>query len=72
MKSLQDILGVVFKFVFVFLQDRGQTGAPPNVEGHRGSWASFDLRSSQPDPLIAGLLDHVDAETIDELNEVQF
>ena len=52
------------------MQDR----APQNVEGQgqRGSWASFDLRSSQPDPLIAGLLDHVDAETIDELNEVQF
>ena len=52
-------------------QDRGQSGAPPTVEGQRGSWASFDLRSSQPDPLIAGLLDHVDAETIDEQNEVQ-
>ena len=52
------------------MQDQGQSGAPTTAEGQRGSWASFDLRSSQPDPLIAGLLDHVDAETIDELNEV--
>ena len=53
------------------MQDRGQTGAPQTVEGQRGSWASFDLRSSQPDPMIPGLLAHVDAETVDELNEVQ-
>lgn len=60
---------VLIRIYAVCMQDR----APQNVEGQgqRGSWASFDLRSSQPDPLIAGLLDHVDAETIDELNEVQ-
>lgn len=35
----------------------------------RGSWASFDLRSSVNDPLIPGLLDRVPAETIDQLND---
>ena len=36
----------------------------------RGSWATFDLRNSQPDAPVPGLLDHVDAETVDHLNEV--
>lgn len=35
----------------------------------RGSWASFDLRSSVNDPLITGLLDRTPAETIDQNNE---
>uniref|UniRef100_A0A1Q3G270 Putative ph domain-containing protein n=1 Tax=Culex tarsalis TaxID=7177 RepID=A0A1Q3G270_CULTA len=35
----------------------------------RGSWASFDLRSSVNDPLIPGLLDRIAPETIDEGNE---
>ncbi|KAL1374744.1 hypothetical protein pipiens_004834 [Culex pipiens pipiens] len=35
----------------------------------RGSWASFDLRSSVNDPLIPGLLDRVAPETIDQSNE---
>lgn len=35
----------------------------------RGSWASFDLRSSVNDPLIPGLLDRTPAETIDQNNE---
>jgi dedicator of cytokinesis protein 6/7/8 len=35
----------------------------------RGSWASFDLRSSVNDPLIPGLLDRVQPETIDQANE---
>ena len=33
----------------------------------RGSWASFDLRNSQPDAAIAGLLDSVDADTVDSV-----
>ncbi len=32
----------------------------------RGSWASFDLRNSQPDAPIAGLLDSVDADTVNK------
>ena len=41
------------KNIFKFLQERnGGTGA----ETPRNSWASFDLRSQQPDPLIDGLL----------------
>ncbi len=51
-----------------YIQERG-SGAP--TDGQRGSWASFDLRNCQPDPPIAGLLDHVDAETVDQLNEVK-
>lgn len=35
----------------------------------RGSWASFDLRSSLNDPLIPGLLDRTPAETTDQTNE---
>lgn len=35
----------------------------------RGSWASFDLRSSVNDPLIPGLLDRTPAEAIDQNNE---
>lgn len=35
----------------------------------RGSWASFDLRSSVNDPLIHGLLDRTPAESIDQNNE---
>lgn len=35
----------------------------------RGSWASFDLRSSVNDPLIPGLLERTPAETIDQNNE---
>ena len=37
----------------------------------RGSWASFDLRNSQPDASIAGLLDAVDADTVDSINEMK-
>lgn len=35
----------------------------------RGSWASFDLRSSVNDPLISGILERTPAETIDQNNE---
>lgn len=35
----------------------------------RGSWASFDLRSSVHDPLLPGLLERQSAETIDQVNE---
>lgn len=35
----------------------------------RGSWASFDLRSSVNDPLIPGLLERTPADTIDQINE---
>lgn len=35
----------------------------------RGSWASFDLRSSVNDPLLPGLLDRIPAESIDQSNE---
>ena len=35
----------------------------------RGSWASFDLRSSNNDPLIPGLLDNTPAEAVDQTNE---
>ncbi|XP_055593172.1 dedicator of cytokinesis protein 7 [Uranotaenia lowii] len=35
----------------------------------RGSWASFDLRSSVNDPLIPGLLDRIAPEIIDQSNE---
>lgn len=35
----------------------------------RGSWASLDLRHSQHDPLLPGLLDRVCPETIDLNNE---
>lgn len=37
----------------------------------RGSWASFDLRSSVNDPLLSGLLDRVPAETLDQTNETR-
>lgn len=35
----------------------------------RGSWASFDLRSSTNDPLLPGLFDRVPAEATDLQNE---
>lgn len=35
----------------------------------RGSWASFDLRSSVNDPLIKDLLERIPAETIDQTND---
>ncbi|XP_046488292.1 dedicator of cytokinesis protein 7 isoform X2 [Neodiprion pinetum] len=35
----------------------------------RGSWASLDLRHSQHDPLLPGLLDRVCPETVDLTNE---
>lgn len=35
----------------------------------RGSWASFDLRSSVNDPLLPGLLDRIPAEAIDQSND---
>ena len=34
-------------------------------ETPRGSWASFDLRNSQPDAPIVGLLESWDADTVD-------
>lgn len=37
----------------------------------RGSWASFDLRSSVNDPLINGLLDRLPPEQIDQTNETR-
>lgn len=37
----------------------------------RGSWASFDLRNSQPDAPVAGLLDVVNPDTVDSLNELK-
>lgn len=39
----------------------------------RGSWASsvFDLRNSQADPLLPGLLDKVPVEFTDKVNESQ-
>ena len=39
----------------ICVQDDNKSGN----ETPRGSWASFDLRSSQPDELIMGLLDKV-------------
>jgi hypothetical protein len=56
--------------LYFLFQERTPAAAAP-TDGQRGSWASFDLRNSQPDPPIAGLLDHVDAETVDQLNEVK-
>ncbi len=38
-------------------------------ETPRGSWASFDLRNSQPDAAIKGLLDSWDADRVDSSNE---
>ena len=46
-------------------QERQPSGEPPP----RGSWASFDLRNSQPDAPIAGLLEHSDAEAVEAANE---
>lgn len=37
----------------------------------RGSWASFDLRSSVHDPLLPGLLQRQTAETVDQANEAK-
>ena len=37
-------------------------------ETPRGSWASFDLRTSKPDDLLPGLLDKVDPDLVDEEN----
>lgn len=37
----------------------------------RGSWASFDLRSSANDPLIEGILDRIQPENIDQINETK-
>ena len=45
------------------LQERTGSETP------RGSWASFDLRNSQPDAPIAGLLESWDADTVDSANE---
>ncbi|KAL7303214.1 hypothetical protein TKK_0004415 [Trichogramma kaykai] len=35
----------------------------------RGSWASLDLRHSQHDPLLPGVLDRVTPEKLDQINE---
>ena len=48
---------------------RFQGAGGPGSETPRGSWASFDLRNSQPDAPIAGLLDSWDADTVDSANE---
>lgn len=40
-----------------------------SMDTPRGSWASLDLRHSQHDPLLPGLLDRVCPETVDQLNE---
>lgn len=45
-------------------EDMSNSGETP-----RGSWASLDLRHSQHDPLLPGLLDRVCPETIDQMNE---
>lgn len=37
----------------------------------RGSWASFDLRSSANDPLIDGILERVQPENVDQINEAK-
>lgn len=37
----------------------------------RGSWASFDLRSSVNDPLISGLLDRLPPDQVDQANETR-
>ena len=37
-------------------------------EADRQSWASFDIRTAQPDEPIAGLLDKVDVEVMDSDN----
>lgn len=50
-------------FNFFSQEQRNGTETP------RGSWASFDLRNSQPDAPIAGLLDSWDADTVDSSNE---
>jgi len=42
-----------------------------NDQGTRGSWASFDLKNSQPDAPIAGLFDSIDADTVDSVNELK-
>ncbi|XP_011297900.1 dedicator of cytokinesis protein 7 [Fopius arisanus] len=39
------------------------------AETPRGSWASLDLRHSQHDPLLPGILDRVCPETVDQVNE---
>ncbi len=53
------------------MQGRLPGNSSTNDNTPRGSWATFDLRNSQPDALIPGLLDHVDADTVDQLNEVR-
>ncbi|XP_008560858.1 dedicator of cytokinesis protein 7 [Microplitis demolitor] len=40
-----------------------------SLDTPRGSWASLDLRHSQHDPLLPGLLDRVSPETIDQINQ---
>ncbi|XP_035782880.1 dedicator of cytokinesis protein 7-like [Anopheles albimanus] len=37
----------------------------------RGSWASFDLRSSVNDPLITGVLDRISPESVDQSNDLK-
>jgi len=51
----------------LLLQERSSATEPTP----RGSWATFDLRNSEPDALVHGLLDHVDAETVDRQNEAR-
>ena len=53
-----------FSKLFQAVQGGGHGSETP-----RGSWASFDLRNSQPDAPIAGLLDSWDADTVDSANE---
>ncbi|XP_023320823.1 dedicator of cytokinesis protein 7, partial [Eurytemora carolleeae] len=45
-------------------QDENKSGS----ETPRGSWASFDLRTSKPDDLLPGLLDKVDPDLSEEEN----
>lgn len=52
-----------------FISPNEEDDTKNSTDTTRGSWASLDLRHSQHDPLLPGLLDRVCPEIIDQLNE---
>ncbi|KAK0179557.1 hypothetical protein PV327_005299 [Microctonus hyperodae] len=52
-----------------FISPNEEDDSKNSIDTTRGSWASLDLRHSQHDPLLPGLLDRVCPEIIDQLNE---
>lgn len=60
--------------VCVYLQDLSVHNSPlPTAEAPMGSWANsvLDLKNSQSDQLVNGLLDQIRQETVDAINADQ-